>query len=275
VKLTDGNLTYISTDPLAWVDVTQWNLSKLKMITNDAIPGTHEIKYRLTTTETSNGSLASVEKIVIVRFDEVLPQISEQRDEQRIDAPRVSENTADSMVDSKDMLDASEIGKGAKSESQASTAETALDVPNALGVESFATDFHQDLDMTRQYEALQRTLNRMLETPDRADSLDWSVGNQEYRQQDMFHSTIGQNGEVMNSATSAEVRSGQVTEEATEERVQEQIDLEREVERGVSLQGRVVAFWNMLRGGVIVQETAAPQENRMETRTSQRSNKNR
>jgi hypothetical protein len=233
------------------------------------------LKYRLTTTETSNGSFASVEKVVTVRFDEVMPQISEQRAEQRVDAPRVSENTANSEVDSKDTLKDSEIGKVAKSGSTASAADTELNVPSAVGVESVAMAFDQDLDTARQYEALQRTMNRSLATPDRDDSMAWSIGNQENRQQDMFHSTVGHHGEVMNPATSAEVRPEQLTEEAIEERVQEQNELEREVERGVSLQGRVVAFWNMLRGGVIVQETAAPQENRMEIRTSQRSNKDR
>jgi hypothetical protein len=54
-----------------------------------------------------------------------------------------SENTANSTVDSKDLLNASDIGTGAKSESQASADETVLDVPNASGVESFAIEFDQ------------------------------------------------------------------------------------------------------------------------------------
>jgi hypothetical protein len=79
----------------------------------------------------------------------------------------------------------------------------------------------------------------------------------------------------MVSPAESEVDSSQNTDETSEEGLQEQSKMAREVQRNFTLQGRIVAFWNMLRGGVNLDDTSIVKDYRQDIRPNQRSNKGR
>jgi hypothetical protein len=276
MKITDGAQSFVSTNPLTWFDLTQWDVSKLKLITDEGVPGDYFLTYRLTTTETSNGSTASIEKTVYVRVDEVLPQLAERRIEQKIDMPRVIESSDRSVPETEAKFSVSETSKGsdpaptALAAESLPPAESSAEVTGFIAMEPVILEFDQDLELAREFEALERISAGATAVSGAGNSMNSSI---EYRQQDLVYSPVSDSSLALNMPADVGTRADQGGEEAREIQIQEQAEIDREVDRGVSLQGRVVAFWNMLRGGVVVQETVASQDNRTESRTSQRSTK--
>jgi hypothetical protein len=79
--------------------------------------------------------------------------------------------------------------------------------------------------------------------------------------------------QIAASSVDTEYRDVEETSAVIQEQLREQSEIDQETQRNVSMQSRVVAFWNMLRGGVLSQDSAVRQDARVETRSGQRGGK--
>jgi VCBS repeat-containing protein len=273
MRITDGINSYTSSNPSAWVDLTQWNISGLKLTSDGGMPGDYSVKYRLTTTEISNGSTASIETTIAVRVNEVLPQIMVELPKPESDIPRLTDTSDRSAMDTNSANASSDVVTLADRSLIPPEIKPTADSSGLVVNAPVDVNFEEDHELLREFETEQETSSRSFAVTTQANSASMSF---EYRHVDSFDSMSTHSIETADPFVAQEYRSNQETKGAPETVLQEQqSEMTQEVHRSVSLQGRIVAFWNMLRGGVILQETSLAPDSRIETKASQRSNKGR
>jgi hypothetical protein len=271
MRITDGVQSYLSGDPLAWVDLSNWNVSALKLDTQGGQSGSYTFTYRLTTTELGNGSAAMIETTVNVDVDAVLPPVIEQTVEVRNETPRISESSSRSTKDTRVAEIVSEAIQATQIASEATTTEpSTAELVGAIIVEAGGVEFAQDDQLARDFEALQQPSLRSF---DLISKLDSTTQTFEFQQEDSRGTDIADSTQIATSNPDMEYRSTSEHAGVSEEQLGEQSEVEQETQRNVTLQGRVVAFWNMLRSGVLSQDSGVRQDVRIETRSGQRSGK--
>jgi hypothetical protein len=275
MKITDGSRWYISSSPSDWFDLTEWEVSKLKLITDQGMPGDYFLTYRLTTTEIDNGSSAVVEQTVYVKVDEVLPQLTEQRVSKSVDLPKVSEPSS-SAGGSEAQGASTDIESNKLTQSiPVVPAAISSTVPmEAIQIEPAMMKFEHDPELTREFDTLRNDSIKEMLTLGNGDALGLSSEDR-YQESISWVSFTAMESRRLDDAEALEVRADREIGEIQETQIQGQSNIDRAVENSITLQGRVVAFWNMLRGAVLVQETEASLDNRVDVRTSQRSGKQR
>jgi hypothetical protein len=212
-----------------------------------------------------------IETTVNVDVDAVLPPVIEQTVEVRNETPRISESSSRSTTDTRVAEIVSEAIQATQIASEAATTEPSTSEPvGAVIVEASGVEFAQDDQLARDFEALQQPSSRSFELISKLDSATQTF---EIQQQDSPDASIAGTTEISASNTDTEYRSTSENAGVSEEQLLEQSEVEQETQRNVTLQGRVVAFWNMLRSGVLSQDSGARQDVRIETRAGQRSGK--
>ena len=131
-------------------------------------------------------------------------------------------------------------------------------------------EFSQDLELAREFESLQQSELRSFALVAKLDSATQTF---EVHEERTVTATMADMAQIAALGIDTEYGNSEETGNFSQEQLQEQSEIEQETQRNVSMQSRVVAFWNMLRGGVLSQDSAVRQDARVETRTSQRGGK--
>lgn len=71
--LTDGKETRIIADANQWIDITNWNLSKIVLHTLGGLSGNYNVELRALTTEVTNQGVASTTTTLDLTLDQVMP----------------------------------------------------------------------------------------------------------------------------------------------------------------------------------------------------------
>jgi len=270
MKITDGVQSHVSTNPLDWVELTNWNIPALKLDSQGGVWGAYTFTYRLTTTELGNGSNASVETSVKIDVDAVLPPVVEQQVQAKVEVLRVSEPSDRVTVETSSAEPTSEPVREAPTNSGTATAEATPQSVGVLAMDISTVEFSQDLELAREFESLQQSELRSFALVAKLDSATQTFEVQEER---TVTAKMADMAQIAALGIDTEYGNSEETGNVSQEQLQEQSEIEQETQRNVSMQSRVVAFWNMLRGGVLSQDSAVRQDARVETRTSQRGGK--
>jgi VCBS repeat-containing protein len=273
MMITDGVNSYVSANPMTWVNLNTWNVSGLKLITAGGMPGDYSLNYRLTTTETSNDSMARVENRIGVRVHELLPQIMVELAVPKVEMPKMSDSS--NPVPRESVVTADVVSEGSSSSQPASMVSETNPTRDTAGVMMMSPStvaYDQDDDLMNEFESSSDVPERLFATLAAMNAVTESV---DHRQSESLDVLVSGPAIRMVSPAESEVDSSQNTDETSEEGLQEQSKMAREVQRNFTLQGRIVAFWNMLRGGVNLDDTSIVKDYRQDIRPNQRSNKGR
>jgi hypothetical protein len=270
MRITDGVQSHVSTNPLDWVELTNWNIPGLKLDSQGGVWGAYSFTYRLTTTELSNGSAASVETTVKIDVDAVLPPVVEQQVQARVEVLRVSEPSDRVTVESGATEPNSEPTQMTSPDSSATTSDIAPQSVDVMAIDISTVEFSQDLELAREFESLQQSAPSSFALVAKLDS---STQTFEVQEEQAGSATMAEVTQIAASSVDTEYRDVEETSAVIQEQLREQSEIDQETQRNVSMQSRVVAFWNMLRGGVLSQDSAVRQDARVETRSGQRGGK--
>ncbi|MFN6163585.1 MAG: VCBS domain-containing protein, partial [Planctomycetota bacterium] len=275
MMITDGVNSYVSANPATWVNLNTWNVSGLKLITAGGMPGDYSLNYRLTTTETSNDSTAQVENRIGIRVHELLPQIMVELAEPKVEMPKMSDSSNPAPKETIAIADVASEGSSS-SQPAAMVSETnptgGSSTAGVVMMSPVTVEYDQDYDLLNEFESPSDVPERLFATLATMNAVTESMDNQPLESRDSF---VSSPAIKVASAGDSEIDSSQNTKSTSEERLQEQSEMAREVQRNFTLQGRIVAFWNMLRGGVNLDDTSILKDYRQDVRPNQRSNKGR
>ncbi len=132
--------------------------------------------------------------------------------------------------------------------------------------------YDQDYDLMNEFESYLDVPERSFATltPIRA-----VAESPSHRPAESLGAMVSGSRGALVSSRDLQALSSQHSEETIEAGIQKQLEMGREVQRSFSLQGQFVAFWNMLRGGVSIDDTSIAKDYRQDVRPSQRSSKER
>ena len=263
MRLTDGVSSHQSIDSSQWLEITSWNLSNLRLVTDGGLPGDYSLSYRLTSVEGANGSSTSVEESVQIRVDEVLPQV----DAKNAAHEQVTSRTASEAIDETSQVDkpVERLIVGSATDRHVE-ATTSVNPEIFIAVDANTFIFEEDINASQEFDWLLQGTSRDSSSP---ATPSFQMPELTDQMQGSLEANIATGGVRTMEEFEQAVNSLQEITEA-EEQIRQQSTLQEQTERGFSIQGSLIAIWNLLRANVVPQDNSAENESRGEVRVVQR-----